>query len=68
MGLGAEYEFFFPLSPTKCLYVNTADADGNITAEKTVYHQEVDTEKVRFINEATKSLASKIILAGINGC
>lgn len=62
-GFGGQYEFFFPLSPTKCLYINTADADESTTSEKTVYHQEVDTEKVRFINEATKSLASKIILA-----
>ena len=62
-GFGGEYELYFPLSPMKCLYVNTGDADSSATSEKTLYHKEVDAEKVSFINTSTKSLASKIILA-----
>lgn len=62
-GFGGAYELYFPLSPMKCLYVNTADTDNSATSVKKLHHIETDAEKVSFINIATKSLASKIILA-----
>ncbi|WP_343670137.1 DUF4238 domain-containing protein [Chitinophaga sp.] len=62
-GFGREYEFYFPLSPKTCLYVTTNDMNSGKSSEKILYHEKTDSDKVRFINTATKKVSSKIIIA-----
>lgn len=62
-GFGGEYEFYFPLSPIICLYVKSSEIDNSDTLKKSLHYQLVDPERVHFINTATKTVSSKIIIS-----
>jgi hypothetical protein len=62
-GFDGDYEFYFPLSPMICLYDKSSEVDNSETSEKALHYEPVDTERVNFINTATKTISSKIIMA-----
>lgn len=60
-GFGGEYEFYFPLSPSYCLYINSSDLEMKNTMEKAIYYKWIDKERVGMINNATKSICMNLI-------
>lgn len=61
-GLKGNFELYFPLSPSTCLYLNSSKkligSNNNILLFPIV----ADTERVQKINSATKSICSNFIL------
>lgn len=60
-GFGGDFEFYFPLSPSYCLYINSKDIEQKNIMEKTIYFLMIDQEKVSIINNATKSVCINLI-------
>ncbi|ACU60966.1 DUF4238 domain-containing protein [Chitinophaga pinensis] len=61
-GFGANCEFYFPLTPFTCLYINTEEKDTGNELEKAIYPGVIGTDQLKFINESTKKLALKILI------
>ncbi len=62
-GFGGLFQFFFPLSPTCCLYIDSSNMENHTTIEKTVYSFLVDAQTVDQINEFSKRLSNKSIFS-----
>lgn len=62
-GFGGNYEFYFPLSPLTCLYLNSNMVEANTTLQKAIYNILVNESQVKTINENTQSLSNKYLLA-----
>lgn len=62
-GFGGDFQFYFPLSPTSCLFIRSNDReDGRIT-EKTIYHLPASDFVVNTINNATKTVSNKSLFS-----
>lgn len=62
-GFGGDFEFIFPLSPLTCLYLKSNDFEPLNSIQKTVYNIIVDKAQVKAINNDTKLISSKYVLA-----
>lgn len=61
-GFGGDYEFYFPLSPLSCLYLNSNIVEANSIIEKAIYSKIVTEYQVKIINENTRSLSNNYVL------
>ncbi len=61
-GFGGQYEFFFPLTPTTCLYLNSSlkDVPNN---QKSVYPIAIEEAFVKQINRESKSVCMEQLFA-----
>jgi hypothetical protein len=62
-GFGDQFEFYFPLSPSLCLYLKSNDIENSTFIEKMIYPIIVTKSEVEQINKVTKSLCIKCIFA-----
>lgn len=57
-GFGGNFEFYFPLTPNTCLYVNSEKKSPKNIIEKTAYPKIVDIKQVFEINQCTKYISN----------
>lgn len=62
-GFEGDYEFYFPLSPEACLYMNSKHLENTQLIEKTIYHEWVDQSLVHTLNMATHAVSIRAIFA-----
>lgn len=62
-GFGGNFEFYFPLSPLTCLYLNSKKIESPNILQKTVYNIILDAPSVKVINENTKKTSRNYILS-----
>jgi hypothetical protein len=62
-GFGGLFQFYFPLTPTCCLLIDSLKTENKSTIEKTVYPTLVDVFAVDQINAFTKRLSNKSIFS-----
>ncbi len=58
-GFGSSFEFYFPLTPSICLYLNSSIEEGSLTIEKAIYPSFLNENEVSEINRFTKIIANK---------
>jgi hypothetical protein len=58
-GFGSPFEFYFPLSPRACLYINSRTNEDRTIIEKNIYPTVVTESQVSEINQFTKSTSNK---------
>jgi hypothetical protein len=62
-GFGGDYEFYFPLSPTTCLYLNSKIIESDSVIQNTIYSILVNESDVKAINLNSKLLSKNFILS-----
>lgn len=62
-GLGGQFEFYFPLSPTSCLYLKSTDVERTNVIEKIIYPVMLNKSDVIEINRATRLISMKCVFA-----
>lgn len=62
-GFGGLFQFYFPLTPTCCLLIDSSKTENKSTIEKTVYPTLVNVFAVDRINAFSKSLSNKSIFS-----
>lgn len=62
-GFGGDFEFYFPLSPLTCLYINSKKIESNDTLEKSIYNVILKKDDVKAINTNSKLISKNFVLA-----
>jgi hypothetical protein len=62
-GFGGPFQFYFPLTPTCCLLIDSVKTENKSTIEKTVYPTLVNVFTVDQINAFSKRLSNKSIFS-----
>jgi hypothetical protein len=57
-GLGENFEFYFPLTPNTCLYIDSMKKESKNLIEKVVYPRLLDLKQVFEINQCTKQISN----------
>src|SRR6266536_3001113 len=66
-GFGDAFTFYFPLSPTTCLFLKWNDRENRENLEKSIYSTLIEKSEVMKINKFTKEISDKYILARDRG-
>ena len=57
-GFGGEFEYYFPISPNACLYINALAKEPDSNIQKAIYPELIDKHQVSAINQFTKHIAN----------
>lgn len=62
-GLVSPFEFYFPLSPSACLYVNSEIQESSSLTEKLIHSTVISQQEVTMINKFTSFVSNKMLFA-----
>lgn len=62
-GFGGDFEFYFPLSPDACLYLNSKIPELKQSVQKTIHHSIISKDHVQNINRATETICMNAVFA-----